>query len=42
MSRAGKYPVKLSEGVTVAIADNALVVKGPKGEGPKLPHEKEG
>ena len=32
MSRAGKYPVKLSEGVTVAIADNALVVKGPKGE----------
>ena len=32
MSRAGKYPVKLSDGVTVAIADNALVVKGPKGE----------
>ena len=32
MSRAGKYPVKLSEGVSVAIADNALVVKGPKGE----------
>ena len=32
MSRAGKYPVKLAEGVSVAIADNALVVKGPKGE----------
>ena len=32
MSRAGKYPVKLSDGVTVAIADNVLVVKGPKGE----------
>ena len=32
MSRAGKYPVKLSEGVSVAIADNVLVVKGPKGE----------
>ena len=32
MSRAGKYPVKLSEGVSVAIVDNALVVKGPKGE----------
>ena len=32
MSRAGKYPVKLKDGVTVAIADNALVVKGPKGE----------
>ena len=30
MSRAGKYPVKLSEGVSVAIVDNALVVKGPK------------
>ena len=32
MSRAGKYPVKLNEGVSVAIVDNALVVKGPKGE----------
>ena len=32
MSRAGKYPVKLSDSGTVAIADNALVVKGPKGE----------
>ena len=32
MSRAGKYPVKIAEGVSVAIADNALVVKGPKGE----------
>lgn len=32
MSRAGKYPVKLKEGVSAAIVDNALVVKGPKGE----------
>ena len=32
MSRAGKYPVKLSDGVSVAIAGNELVVKGPKGE----------
>ncbi len=32
MSRAGKYPVKIKEGVSVAIADKALIVKGPKGE----------
>lgn len=32
MSRAGKYPIKLKDGVSVAIVDNALVVKGPKGE----------
>ncbi len=32
MSRAGKYPIKLKQGVSVAIVDNALVVKGPKGE----------
>ncbi len=32
MSRAGKYPVKLKEGVSAAIVDNVLVVKGPKGE----------
>lgn len=32
MSRAGKYPVKMKEGVSAAIVDNALVVKGPKGE----------
>lgn len=32
MSRAGKYPVKLNEGVSAAIVENALVVKGPKGE----------
>ncbi len=32
MSRAGKYPVKLKEGVSAAIVDDALVVKGPKGE----------
>ena len=32
MSRAGKYPVGLKDGVTAAIADGAIVVKGPKGE----------
>lgn len=32
MSRAGKYPVKLTEGVSAAIAGDVLVVKGPKGE----------
>jgi len=32
MSRAGKYPVKLGDGVSVAIAGNEMVVKGPKGE----------
>ncbi len=32
MSRAGKYPVKLKEGVSAAIAGNVLTVKGPKGE----------
>ena len=32
MSRAGKYPVVLKDGVTAAIADGAIVIKGPKGE----------
>ena len=32
MSRAGKYPVELKEGVSIAVVDSALVVKGPKGE----------
>ena len=32
MSRAGKYPVKLLDGVSATIADNVLSVKGPKGE----------
>ena len=32
MSRAGKYPVKLSDGVVASIADDKLVIKGPKGE----------
>ncbi len=36
MSRAGKYPVKMKQGVSAAIVDNSLVVKGPKGE-VKLP-----
>ena len=32
MSRAGKHPVKLIDGVSAAIADDVLTVKGPKGE----------
>lgn len=32
MSRAGKHPVKLKEGVSAAIAGNVLTIKGPKGE----------
>ena len=32
MSRAGKYPVKLSDGVVASMAGDKLVIKGPKGE----------
>lgn len=32
MSRVGKRPVPIPEGVTVAVADNMVRVKGPKGE----------
>ena len=32
MSRAGKYPVEIKNGVSVEVADSAVVVKGPKGE----------
>lgn len=32
MSRAGKYPVEIVNGVSVAIDGNAVVVKGSKGE----------
>ena len=32
MSRAGKHPVKLIDGVSAAIADDVLTVKGPKAE----------
>ncbi len=32
MSRAGKYPVEIKNGVTVEIKSDAIVVKGPKGE----------
>lgn len=33
MSRIGKLPIKLPQGVTVTVnADNSVVVKGPKGE----------
>ncbi|MCL1892361.1 MAG: 50S ribosomal protein L6 [Alphaproteobacteria bacterium] len=31
MSRAGKYPVEIKNGVTVAVVGNALEIKGPKG-----------
>ena len=32
MSRAGKYPVGLKDGVTATVVDGAIVIKGPKGE----------
>ena len=31
MSKIGKQPIKISEGVTVEIKDNQVVVSGPKG-----------
>ncbi|MDD3095570.1 MAG: 50S ribosomal protein L6, partial [Candidatus Marinimicrobia bacterium] len=32
MSRVGKKPIPVPAGVTVAIKDNVISVKGPKGE----------
>ena len=32
MSRIGKKPVKIAEGVTVAVGDRTVTVQGPKGE----------
>lgn len=32
MSRAGKYPVEILNGVSVEVTDSAVKVKGPKGE----------
>ena len=32
MSRIGKLPVTIPDGVTITVDDNAIVVKGPKGE----------
>ena len=32
MSRAGKYPVEIKDGVSVEMTAGAIVVKGPKGE----------
>ena len=32
MSRAGKYPVEIKNGVSVEVTDSAVIVKGPKGE----------
>lgn len=32
MSRIGKAPVAITDGVTVTVADNTVTVKGPKGE----------
>lgn len=40
MSRIGKQPIKLKEGVTVTIKGNNVTVKGPKGElARKIPDE---
>lgn len=32
MSRIGKQPINLPEGVTLSIEDNVVAIKGPKGE----------
>lgn len=32
MSKIGKQPIKITEGVTVQITDNKVVVSGPKGQ----------
>lgn len=32
MSRIGKMPVVIAQGVTVTVSDNVVTVKGPKGE----------
>lgn len=40
MSRIGKLPVNIPEGVTVDIKDNLVTVKGPKGELSEQIHEK--
>jgi large subunit ribosomal protein L6 len=32
MSRVGKYPISIPQGVTVNLTDNAVTVKGKKGE----------
>lgn len=32
MSRIGKQPIKIPEGATINVADDFIVVKGPKGE----------
>ena len=32
MSRIGRQPINIPEGVTVSIADGSVSVKGPKGE----------
>lgn len=32
MSRAGKYPIEVKNGVTVDMTENAIAIKGPKGE----------
>lgn len=40
MSRIGKKPVDIPAGVEVKIADNEIVVKGPKGELTQKLHEK--
>lgn len=32
MSRIGKKPIEIPEGVTVAVTDSTVIVRGPKGE----------
>ena len=38
MSRIGKRPVPLPQGVTVSVAGREVTVKGPKGEVKRLVH----
>jgi large subunit ribosomal protein L6 len=39
MSRIGKKPIEIPEGVKITLGDNAITVKGPKGELTKLVHQ---
>ena len=32
MSRIGKMPIKIPNGVTAELSNNSVIVKGPKGE----------
>jgi len=39
MSRIGKKPIEIPNGVTVTVADNVVTVKGPKGELSRIVHK---